>query len=284
MPLPLSRRHVLSALCVAAISDGGPLAAQTSQFTFPRWVETFRQRALARGVSDATYTRVIGAIKPDTSVYALDSSQPEFREQVWQYLNRRVSDWRIMVGRERAREYASVLERIERDLRRGPVHDAGTVGHGVGLRRRGRQSQAHAAGYSGAGRARLGGAATAPYWEQELLNALVIIERGWGARRYGRLVGRRHGAYAMDARGWLNMGVDFNRDGRVSPFGPPDDALAGTAQLHPTPRQISPRRSLGLRGPSAGWRRRPIDRHGPHRSWEQRGVTQARRQTVSAPS
>ena len=29
---------------------------------------------------------------------------------------------------------------------------------------------------------------------------------------------------------WLNMGVDFNRDGRVSPFGPPDDALAGTAR------------------------------------------------------
>ena len=29
---------------------------------------------------------------------------------------------------------------------------------------------------------------------------------------------------------WLNMGVDFNGDGRISPFGPPDDALAGTAQ------------------------------------------------------
>jgi membrane-bound lytic murein transglycosylase B len=29
---------------------------------------------------------------------------------------------------------------------------------------------------------------------------------------------------------WLNMGLDGNRDGRISPFGPPDDAFAGTAQ------------------------------------------------------
>jgi hypothetical protein len=39
---------------------------------------------------------------------------------------------------------------------------------------------------------------------------------------------------------WLNMGVDFDGDGRASPYGKPDDALAGTA------------RYLAERG---GWRR-----------------------------
>jgi hypothetical protein len=29
---------------------------------------------------------------------------------------------------------------------------------------------------------------------------------------------------------WLHMGVDFDRDGRINPFGKPDDALAGTAR------------------------------------------------------
>ena len=38
------------------------------------------------------------------------------------------------------------------------------------------------------------------YWEQELINALRIIERGWsGSEGDDRLLGRRHGAYAMDA-------------------------------------------------------------------------------------
>jgi hypothetical protein len=29
---------------------------------------------------------------------------------------------------------------------------------------------------------------------------------------------------------WLNMGVDFDGDGRINPFGKPDDSLAGTAR------------------------------------------------------
>ena len=49
----------------------------------------------------------MNAIVPDTSVYALDRAQPEFQEVVWQYLNRRVSDWRITTGKVRAREHAT---------------------------------------------------------------------------------------------------------------------------------------------------------------------------------
>ena len=98
----ISRRSLLASLAAtAASSSSAPLAAQDARQPFERWVETFRPRAKARGVSDATYMRVMGAIKPDTSVYALDRAQPEFREQVWQYINRRVSDWRITVGKER---------------------------------------------------------------------------------------------------------------------------------------------------------------------------------------
>src|ERR1700719_3421316 len=29
---------------------------------------------------------------------------------------------------------------------------------------------------------------------------------------------------------WLNMGIDYDGDGRVSPFGKPDDALGSTAR------------------------------------------------------
>src|SRR5262245_30635466 len=83
---------------------------------FPQWVDCFRPRAMARGVSEATYTHVMGGLKPDTSVYALDRSQPEFTEKLWQYLNRRVSDWRITEGRAKAKGYAALLDRIEQDF------------------------------------------------------------------------------------------------------------------------------------------------------------------------
>jgi len=69
------------------------------------------------------------------------------------------------------------------------------------------------------------------YWEQELLNALVIIQRGW--IKPDAMVGSWAGAMGHTQwmpEVWLNMGVDYNHDGRISPFGAPDDALAGTAR------------------------------------------------------
>jgi lytic murein transglycosylase len=68
------------------------------------------------------------------------------------------------------------------------------------------------------------------YWEQELLNALVIIERGWStpAEMRGSWAGAMgHTQWMSEV--WLNIGTDFDGDGRVSPFGKPDDALASTA-------------------------------------------------------
>jgi membrane-bound lytic murein transglycosylase B len=232
MTAPSTRRHFLGYATAAAIY-AAPLGAtaQTAAQTFPQWVETFRPRARARGVADATYTRVMSAVTPDTSVYALDKAQPEFKEQVWQYLNRRVSDWRIAVGRERAKEHAALLEKIERtygidrhtmlglwgmesafgDVVTNPKHMRPVI-------------PALAALAWGEPRRR-------PYWEQELLNALVIIERGWSTPK--DMLGSWAGAMGHTQwmpEVWLNMGVDFNGDGKVSPFGAPDDALAGTAR------------------------------------------------------
>ena len=69
------------------------------------------------------------------------------------------------------------------------------------------------------------------YWEQELLNALLIIDRGWAHEQGDAgLLGRCHGHTQWMPEVWLNMGVDGNGDGKISPFGSPDDAFAGTAQ------------------------------------------------------
>ena len=67
-------------------------------------------------MSEATYGRVMGAVKPDTSVYAQIHSQPEFSEALWQYINRRVSDWRIIHGKQALKENAALFSRIERDF------------------------------------------------------------------------------------------------------------------------------------------------------------------------
>jgi len=69
------------------------------------------------------------------------------------------------------------------------------------------------------------------YWERELINALRIIERGWGSpeEMRGSWAGAMgHTQWMPEV--WLNVGLDYDGDGKVSPFGRPDDALASSAR------------------------------------------------------
>lgn len=229
----LSRRLWLKTAIGAGVAAAcGVSRATSAQSSFEQWVVAFRPRAIARGVSEATYARVMTGLKPDTTVYALQHDQPEFNEQLWQYLNRRVSDWRIITGKERAKEYGALLDRIERDY---------GVDRYVMLALWGVESSygdvitnpkymrpvipALAALAWGEPRRRR-------YWEQELLNALVIVERGWADPK--DMIGSWAGAMGHTQwmpEVWLHLGVDYDHDGRISPFGTPDDALAGTARF-----------------------------------------------------
>jgi membrane-bound lytic murein transglycosylase B len=286
MKTALSRRTVLAGALggLAAGVFGGGAFAQSARLPFGRWVETFRARARAKGVSDATYTRVMAGLKPDTSVYELDREQPEFKEEIWQYLNRRVSDWRIAAGKARAKEYAEVLERVEHaygvdrsimlglwgmetafgDLVVNPKHmrpvfpALAALAWGEPRRRR--------------------------YWEQELVNALVIVERGWA--RPEEMSGSWAGAMGHTQwmpEVWLNMGVDFNKDGRISPFGAPDDALAGTTRYLAERGHYRPGEGWGYevvlpQGLKAAGGKRSIA------SWRDRGVKRASGQAFPRPA
>ena len=229
MPDAIGRRTFLGAALGAAAALAGPRGAKAASFS--QWVESFRARARARGISDATYTRVMSAVKPDTSVYALDRAQPEFNEEVWQYLNRRVSDWRIITGKERAIEYEPLLARVEqvyavdRYIMLGLWGMESAYGDVVVNRKLMRPVLPALAALAWGERRRR------RYWEQELLNALVIVERGWAKPE--EMIGSWAGAMGHTQwmpEVWLHMGVDFDGDGHISPYGSPDDALAGTAR------------------------------------------------------
>src|SRR5262245_41617907 len=174
-----SRRELLMGSAALAACWSLPAAVAHATQPFAQWVEAFRPRAIQRGVSEATYRRVMGGIKPDTSVYALDKAQPEFNEEVWQYLNRRVSDWRIQTGKERAREHAGLLGRIERDYGVDRYTLLGLWGMESAfgdvvenMKHQRPVIPALAALAWGEPRRR-------SYCEKELVNALVIVERGW---------------------------------------------------------------------------------------------------------
>src|ERR1700709_1984585 len=114
-PNTLSRRALLASGAGFLLTY--PFAARAAAPPdFDQWRDTFRARALAKGISDATYTRVMGRIEPDMSVFKQMQKQPEFYEQIWQYINRRASDWRIIAGKEALRKNEALFTRIEQDF------------------------------------------------------------------------------------------------------------------------------------------------------------------------
>jgi membrane-bound lytic murein transglycosylase B len=257
-------------------------SAQSGNSAFDHWLAAFRARAQARGISDATYTRVMTSIKPDTSVFALMASQPEFDEQVWQYLNRRVSDYRITVGKEKAKEYAALFSRVEKDYGVDPSIMVAIWGIESAYGDPDVQKNhmrpvipALAALAWDAPRRRA-------YFEQELLNALLIIDRGWSTP--GEMRGSWAGAMGHTQwmpEVWLHMGVDYDGDGRISPFGKPDDAVAGTAQylLKRGNYRRGERWGYEVRGASGG--------EGASRTyaaWQTAGVTRADGQPFPHPN
>src|ERR1700738_278568 len=113
---PTRRALLRSGLGVGALLAHPVAAFAAAPPGFDQWRDGFRARALAKGISEATWTRVMGRIEPDMTVFKQMQKQPEFNEQIWQYVNRRVSDWRIIAGKEALKKNEALFARIEQDF------------------------------------------------------------------------------------------------------------------------------------------------------------------------
>ncbi|MFC3167135.1 lytic murein transglycosylase [Paracoccus fontiphilus] len=129
----LSRIFLTTALVGALASCGGPMnrapgamtgsgpvtpapipaASAGDEAGLQNFVQSFRPRAIASGVSPATYDRAMRIARYNPEVIRLDRKQAEFSRPVWLYLDSAVSDSRITTGRQKAAQLSGVLSRIE---------------------------------------------------------------------------------------------------------------------------------------------------------------------------
>ncbi len=119
------------------------------------------------------------------------------------------------------------------------------------------------------------------YWEGELINALKIVDRGWSTpeQMRGSWAGAMgHTQWMPEV--WLNVGFDYDGDGRVSPFGRPDDALGSTAKFLINRGRYHRGEHWGyeVRGPAGGRGSRS------YAAWSSAGVTRADGQPFSQPN
>ena len=220
---------------LAACSGGVPLARGPSAETVMRpvpnpawdaWVAGFRPRALARGVSGATFDRAFAGAGFLPDVIERDRNQTEFTRTTEDYLAIAASDERVSKGRAALARYSGVLSAIE--ARYGVEPQVVVAVWGLESRYGERQgtvpviSALSTLAFEG----RRG-----PFFEGQLIAALKILQNGdvspermtgsWaGAMGHTQFIPTTFAAYA----------VDFNGDGRRDIWSDdPTDSLASTA-------------------------------------------------------
>jgi lytic murein transglycosylase len=112
------RKHRVSStlLIVFAASTivAAPIrATECQRVGFDSWLETFKQKAAAEGISQATIAAALNGVTPDPNVISHDRSQSVFQQSFEQFSGRMISPDRLRKGANMLKRYGSVLERIE---------------------------------------------------------------------------------------------------------------------------------------------------------------------------
>ena len=195
---------------------------------FDAWLAGFKQRAAKQGVSAATMSQALAGVSYDSGVIRLDRGQKSFKLTFEEFYRRRVSSSLISRGEKLMKQHAALFSRIEQTF--GVPKEVITAIWGLET------------GYGsdkGGNRPILRSLATlasdcrrAAFFENELLNALRIVQRG--DKTIGQLIGGwagEIGPMQFLPSSYVKFAVDFDGDGRRDLYNSTPDMLASTANF-----------------------------------------------------
>jgi lytic murein transglycosylase len=215
----LVRLMLVAALCV-------PARAQTPS-SFEPFLRTLWPDAQARGISRKTFDLAFAGLTPDPRVAAVTTRQPEYGTPVGTYVNRMASTARIEGAARKAREWKHILDAIEKQygVDRWIVLSLWGIETSFGTNTGGFDVIRSLAtlvvvGYR------------PDYFRDELLAALKVLQEGHIAR--DKMIGSYAGAMGQPQfmpSNFLELAVDFTRDGRKDIWASVPDVLASIANF-----------------------------------------------------
>ena len=104
--------HLKSVSCMILMMLGLVSQSVCAQEDFSQWKQSFRQEALAQGVSSRTLDKFIPRMSLLPQVVQSDRKQPEFVSTFWEYVDARLTQSRIEQGQMLLKRYPTWLGRI----------------------------------------------------------------------------------------------------------------------------------------------------------------------------
>lgn len=225
-------RVLLACLCLiapfAGSADAKPATQAQAQGAagFQTWVEqTLWPAAKAKGISRATFDKAMAGVTPDPAIIALTKKQSEFVKPVWSYLEGAVGSSRVAQGEARARDYATLLDRLSDKTGVDPYIVLAIWGIETSF------------GSATGSKDIIRSLATlaferyrGEFFRDELIEAMMILQQGHIARAdmKGSWAGAMGHTQFMPST-FRQYAVDGNGDGKRDIWNDPVDALASTA-------------------------------------------------------
>jgi len=208
-----------------AVTDT-PTADIDPEAGLARWIDGFRLRAMAAGITAETFEAAFAGVRFDAVVITRDRNQNEFTKTVWDYLSTAVSDDRIRLGQAALQERAALLDEIEAryGVDRHIVVAIWGLESAYGAVRGDTPVISALATLAYDGR-------RGRFFEAQLLAALLILQNGDvdAAQMRGSWAGAMGHTQFMPTS-FLDFAVDFRGNGRRDIWSDdPTDALASTA-------------------------------------------------------
>lgn len=115
--------HLLPCLAALCFSTAGSnaatelaVASSSPQLPTPEflaWRDQLRLDAQKSGISEHVFDQALAEFQPITRVIELDQRQPEFVDTFWNYLDRRVDNRRVALGREKLKAHKDLFRRVQ---------------------------------------------------------------------------------------------------------------------------------------------------------------------------
>nr|WP_082351565.1 lytic murein transglycosylase [Cypionkella psychrotolerans] len=97
----------------AASAGASDVIENGSEAGLQAWIAGFRGRALAAGISAVTFESAMAGVHFLPNVIERDRKQDEFTKTIWDYLDKAVSEDRIVAGQKALKAHGPLLDQIE---------------------------------------------------------------------------------------------------------------------------------------------------------------------------
>jgi lytic murein transglycosylase len=225
--LPGKFKFMTAGLVVLALGNSPALAGECGNDAagFPAWVETFKQEAVANGVSPRTVEEALSGVSYATKTISLDRNQKSFKLTYEQFMQKRGASAIISKGRTLKKQNAALFKKIEAKygVPAGPLLAIWGMETGFGsfLGNQDAFSALATLAYD---------CRRSAFFEEQLYAALTILQTGQLER--SEMKGAGHGEIGQMQFlpvNYMKFGADGDGNGKVDMIRSRADALASTA-------------------------------------------------------